>query len=295
MRKELDAAHTKLKEDTAKWQDKLSKIETKLQNKKLDIREGKLAHYQVLKWTRDRAKDRDEGMQKCIEDFDKQQYELNDETKDARKETAAALKSAEKYKQLAEKRLKERNDAIAQLREVKDERTILSKANKILTEAFDNLKASSVNVLELKKEYDESKKGKGGGRRWPIWVVQLICELLVNGTAPSAIPGNIKTTYQTLYGIDPVEVPCVNFVRSCRVTIQVIGETIAAIKLASADNFAQVWADATSRRQISFQALIIGLMGDDDKIDPVIISSCIFSENETSECQAESLLAKVSV
>lgn len=74
-----------------------------------------------------------------------------------------------------------------------------------------------------------------------------------------------------------------------------IGETIAAIKLASADNFAQVWADATSRRQISFQALIIGLMGDDDKIDPVIISSCIFSENETSECQAESLLAKVSV
>ena len=35
-----------------------------------------------------------------------------------------------------------------------------------------------------------------------VWVVQLICELLVIGTPPSSMPGNIRIMYETLYDID---------------------------------------------------------------------------------------------
>ena len=73
-----------------------------------------------------------------------------------------------------------------------------------------------------------------------------------------------------------------------------MGETITALKLARAPNWKQLWTDATTRRQIPFTALIIGLLGDDDKIDPVVVSSCIFMENEKSETGAAGIVTKVS-
>jgi hypothetical protein len=48
---------------------------------------------------------------------------------------------------------------------------------------------------------------------WPVWKVQLICELLVNGTAPSVIPSSIQSMYLTLYGESPDELPSVNYVQ----------------------------------------------------------------------------------
>ena len=118
-------------------------------------------------------------------------------------------------------------------------------------------------------------------------------------TVPSAIPGNISTMYSTLYGNEPKEhPPSPDFVRRCRTIVQVIGETIGAIKLASAKEWGQLWTDATARRQIPFTALIIGLMpdpGDDDAvIDPVVVSSCIFTETESADSQAEGIINKVS-
>ena len=131
------------------------------------------------------------------------------------------------------------------------------------------LEQSPEKRKELKKMFDEQRGAgrRGGGRSWPVWVVQLITELLAHGTPPSAILANIDTMYKTLYEVTkPKEVPSVNFVRECRVVVQVLGETITAVKLASAEKWDQLWADATSRRQTSFQALIIGIMGEDDKI-----------------------------
>ena len=117
----------------------------------------------------------------------------------------------------------------------------------------------------------------------------------MNGTTPSAIPTNIQTMYETLYSEKPEELPSVNFVRRCRVVVEIIGETIAAIKLASAENWKwkQLWTDATTRRQIPFTALVIGLLGDEDNIDPVVVSSCIFMEDEKSDTQADGILAKI--
>ena len=137
-------------------------------------------------------------------------------------------------------------------------------------------------------------RAHGGRTAWPAWVVQLICELLVNGTTPTAIPGNIKVMYSTLFGED-VTPPSVNFCRECRTIVQVCGETIAAIKLAQAPTWEQLWTDATTRRQIPFTALIIGLMGagPDDKLDPIVVSSCIFMDDECSETCAAGIIAKV--
>ena len=72
---------------------------------------------------------------------------------------------------------------------------------------------------------------------------------------------------------------------------------IAAIKLAREDSWVQLWTDATTRRQIPFTALVIGLMGDgpDDKIDPIVVSSCIFMDDETSETCANGIIKKVSL
>ena len=155
--------------------------------------------------------------------------------------------------------------------------------------------ASKKKTMKKERRNAEHARQNGGKRNWPVWVVQLICELLVNGTPPSAIPANILTMYETLYGETTKDLPSVSFVRSCRVVVEVIGETVTAIKLARAGSWKQLWTDATTRRQIPFTALIIGLMGDDDKIDPVVVSSCIFMEDEKSDTGAEGIITKVSV
>ena len=73
---------------------------------------------------------------------------------------------------------------------------------------------------------------------------------------------------------------------------------MVAIKLGRAEKWGQAFADATTRRQLAFQAFLIGLMvpGAEDgepKIDPVVVSSCIFMEDERSETQVESIVEKV--
>ena len=127
-----------------------------------------------------------------------------------------------------------------------------------------------------------------------MWVIQVICKLLVNGTPPSAIPSNIGTLYATFNGKEPEELPSIGFVRQCRVIVQNIGETITAIKLAGADDWKQITFDATTRRQISFTAVVISLMSD-GVLDPVVVSSCVFLEDECSDTQAEGVVSKVSV
>ena len=51
--------------------------------------------------------------------------------------------------------------------------------------------------------------------------------------------------------------------------------------------------DVTTRRHIPFQCLIISLLGDDMKIDPVLVSSCIFLDDETAETTVDAVFDKV--
>ena len=67
-----------------------------------------------------------------------------------------------------------------------------------------------------------------------------------------------------------------SFVRRCRTVVQVVVETIATWKLADAESWRHIFADATSFQQCAFQALVVGLMDGDGLMDPVIFSLCIF-------------------
>ena len=63
----------------------------------------------------------------------------------------------------------------------------------------------------------------------------------------------------------------------------------AAMRLGDADVWHQLFTDGTSRRQTEFQNLIIGLM-EDGKLDPVVVSSCMWADDGTAENQIESIL-----
>ena len=134
----------------------------------------------------------------------------------------------------------------------------------------------------LKKEWSSAEAAWKNGEKTSsqVWVVQVICELLVNDTPPSAILAIILTTYEIVCGKTTKDLSSVSFVCSCRVVVKIIGETVTAIKLARDGSLKQLWTNATTRRQIQFTALIIGLMGDNNKIDPVVVSSCIFMEDK---------------
>ena len=216
------------------------------------------------------------------------------------KDKRLAERASSKDKKLAKDRL-EKWHAEKHLRRIAEnyaaeQEKIAKDLQSIMQKYQDMINNSQETKRKLQKEWadEEAKHKRGGARRWPIWVVQLICELLVNGTSPSAIPANIQTMYETLTGETPADVPSINFVRQCRVVVEVIGETITAFKLASAEDWKALWTDATTRRQIPFTALVIGLLGDEETIDPVVVSSCIFMEDERANTQADGIVSKVS-
>ena len=57
--------------------------------------------------------------------------------------------------------------------------------------------SSASKQKKMKKEWSDAETAwkHGGKRNWPVWVLKLICEFIVNGTSPLAIPANIWTMY----------------------------------------------------------------------------------------------------
>ena len=151
-----------------------------------------------------------------------------------------------------------------------------------MRDALEENKTPSIeNAYKIKREAEVGRHG--GPRRWPIWIVQMICELLVNGAAPSSIPGIILTTTWMFNKKQPDKLPSVNFIRQCRVVVQIIGETLAAIKLARAESWSQLFTDATTRQQISFQKVIVRLMDDDNQLNPLNVSSCFLLKTKNQK------------
>ena len=100
--------------------------------------------------------------------------------------------------------------------------------------------------------------------------------------------------FVALYGEEHNKIPSLNYVRQCWVLVQVICETITAMKLAACPNWTEIFFDATTRCQVPFSAVVISLMGDGlETIDPVIVSSCVVLEDETSETQVDGIVTKV--
>ena len=124
--------------------------------------------------------------------------------------------------------------------------------------------------------------GHGGNCTWPLWMVQLILESLVNGTPPSAIPSNITSHISIINPeIEIKEVPSVRYVRKCRTILRIVGETLASYRLAKAKDWDQMFTDGTGRRQTAIQNLIFRIK-EDNILRNIILSSAIILKGECS-------------
>ena len=70
--------------------------------------------------------------------------------------------------------------------------------------------------------------------------------------------------------------------------------TMAALRLGNATEWSHLFTDGTSRRQIAFQDLVISVI-EDNKLDPVIILSCMYLEDESSDMQVKSIFTEVNI
>ena len=159
--------------------------------------------------------------------------QLAEEVKSAKKDRRVALKLYDKSKDTAEKCLNKLQLEKEEKNVLKDELTqafkmhesqqneiaclLKSQQNKIacllntqqaqeqvIEEYKIMINRIKLSKLNLKREF---KLGWRGGASWPLWVTKVCCELLVNGSPPSAIPSSIGTLMATFYGKEPKKLP----------------------------------------------------------------------------------------
>ena len=225
--------------------------------------------------------------------------EMADEVKVEQLQAKATIRKALKGKAKSDARAEGRLIVIRNLKNnLRDAQDILAieshKRAELETTVMEQLQisASQQAALQIKRKMKIGRRG--GSRTWPIDVVLVICEMLVNGTPPSAIPANIQTMSAGMYGSEVAELPSLNYVRQCRVILQGLNTTLAALRLANATEWSQLFTDGTSRRQIAFQDLVISVV-EDNRLDPVIVSSCMYLEDESSDMQVKSIITEVSI
>ena len=177
-----------------------------------------------------------------------------------------------------------------QLNGLKDELANENHLRASLEEDLATLKRMKTIRMQIKRERPIGRRG--GSSKWPVHIVILICELLVNGTPPSAVPANIQSSSAAFTGCEAKELPTVDYVRKCRTVLENLNLMFAGHRLGSAKTWYQLFTDGTTRRQIAFQNLVIGLM-EGEEFDSVITSSCIFLEDETAAKQVEAIKNKV--
>ena len=78
----------------------------------------------------------------------------------------------------------------------------------------------------------------------------------------------------------------------CRTVVQTLHDLLAAYKLIGQEKWQQLFTDWTTRRQISFQCLVIGFLTATG-FQSVIASLCICSEDKSSEGQVDGIRDKI--
>ena len=219
---------------------------------------------------------------KCVKEW---LSTMTTDLKKAKRDTKLQLKSNDRVKKIADKQLAVLKDLKTQVGQLKDE---------LADESHERATFEKMATIRLQIKRETSVGRRGGSGKWPVHIVLLICELLTNGTPPSAVPANIQSTAAAFNGCEADELPSVNFVRQCRTVLQNLNSMLAGFRLGNAKSWHQIFTDGTTRRQIAFQNLVIGLM-EGGEFDSVIASSCIILENETSAIQVESIKEEVSL
>jgi len=162
--------------------------------------------------------------------------------------------------EMYEQRLKIANKENATLRRAMNEmQHLLDESKDRLIELESDLKAA-VPIPEIRKVRTQ----RGGSMSWPLYIWDLILEQLVNGTPPSSVSANISAHVMKFSPTTKIkELPSIWTIRRARSVLLVICQTLAAYRLAKAEKWEQLFTDATSRRQVTFQNLIISVEEDE--------------------------------
>ena len=227
-----------MKDHCLKWQAKINKLDAKLESSVTRIKKQKQKCQGTIQQQIDEAANQEYELTCSIQDLEEVNVAHIEKYKDCIKQQKPATKQSKWHREQATKQLVNWREERNARRDLQDEIARLSKVTanqKMILERYEAMIEQSevTNKKEMKKEWDKDcEAGKrGGSRSWPVWVVQLICELLVNGTPHTAIPGNISVMYESLYGEEPDKAPSISFCQHCRVTVQVVGETMAALRI----------------------------------------------------------------
>ena len=227
-----------------------------------------------------------------VHEMNKWIEEMSDEVSDAKQITMKVLKEAKyaltekkKITTLATKHLWMLKELKSNIHELKDE---------LADESQQCAALEQISMVQLQIKRQRTIGYQGGAGSWFVPVVQLICELLVNGTPPSAVRLNIQSMNASMNGCDFSELPSINFVQECQVVLQNLKETLAALCLGKSEELFQLFTDGTSCRQIAMQNLVIALREENEQFDNVIVSSCITLKDETSVNLVAGILEMVS-
>ena len=122
----------------------------------------------------------------------------------------------------------------------------------------ENLENMGIIRRDIKKE---RLIGRCGGKlHWPLHICMLVCELLCNGVPPACVRETLQTTLAYFTGRVVTDLPSVSYVRECRTFLQISNDLLGAYTLGMNTSWKQLCTDGTTRRQIGFQSLVIGLL-----------------------------------
>jgi hypothetical protein len=216
----LEQAKEKVVQEAEKWRYKLNRLEEELSVANDRVYNHKMKQREIVQKQINNATLNEQLMQNYIESLEDANAELSRELQCALSGKRASERQTAKARKIAAERLQKWHDERNKRKEAQDLAAKNEKAARDAEKLILEYKETTQDMRrQMQKEWadEDAAARRGGGRRWPIWVVQLICELLVNGTAPSSIPSNIETMYETLYGAKPKEVPSI--ITLCEVVV----------------------------------------------------------------------------
>ena len=210
--------------------------------------------------------------------------EMSLEVKQSKRQLKSEQKKTKSGSVTSNRRLEAWRNLKAEVAELKDK----------LAECSENKDERLEQINHVRKQIKKERVlgRRGGSQRWPLHVIMLVCELICDGVPPARVAATMQTTSAFFTGEEAEELPSISTIRECRAVIQTLNDLLAAYKLAGQENWHQLFTDGTTRRQIGFQCLVIGYLTAADS-QSVIASSCICSEDETSEAQVEGIQNKI--
>ena len=141
----------------------------------------------------------------------------------------------------------------------------------------------SLTETENSTKMMQRERDHRGRKVWPLVVMKIIIEMLVNGPAPSAVCKNLESTCRSICpNVAIEELPSVDHVRKCRGNIRIITKANAACMLAKNPDWKQMFTDATSRRQTSMTAAAAGTM-QHNVLRPITLQCAKVGLGETSK------------